>query len=370
LIEDTTGCWNGLPPTQVEEQHVKVETGIPFDLGAVAGAATRIESIGYDGVVTPEVGHDPFLPLVIAAEHSQRLTLGTAVLIAFPRAPMAVAQASWDLQRFSGGRFILGLGSQVKGHNTRRYQTHWNTPPGPRMRDYVNCLRAIWDSWQNGTRPDFQSDNYTYTLMTPNFNPGPLPTAPPRVMISAVNPYMARVAGEVCDGIRLHGFNTMKYARENLLPKVEEGLKKAGRSRTDFEVSGGGFIATGADQAEVEQNIEGVRRQISFYASTRTYQGVMDSHGWGDTTTRLNSMSIQGKWDEMPRLITDDMVSEFAAVASYDDLPAEIEKKYGGQVDTIQIGFPPGNPDEEARAREIVAAIQRIPTPMKHPVTA
>ena len=349
---------------------MKVETGIPFDLNAVPAAVQKLERLGYDGVIMPEVGRDPMLPLALAAEHTQKVTLGTAVMIAFPRAPMTVAQASWDLQKFSKGRFILGLGSQVKGHNVRRYQTHWNTPPAPRMRDYVNCLRAIWDSWQNGVRPDFHSENYDYTLMTPNFNPGPLDVAVPRVMISAVNPYMAKVAGEVCDGIRLHGFNTMKYARAELMPKIEAGLKKAGKSRADFEVSGGGFIATGANQAELDQSVEGVRRQLSFYGSTRTYQSVMDTHGWGDITTQLNSMSIQGKWDEMPKLISDDMVDEFAAVGTYDNIAAEIEKKFGGDVDSIGFGVPTRNPDEEERARELIAAIHKIPTPMKQAVAA
>ncbi|MEX2237372.1 MAG: TIGR03617 family F420-dependent LLM class oxidoreductase [Dehalococcoidia bacterium] len=349
---------------------MKVETGIPFQLGSIAEAVRRIEAMGYDGIIMPEVGHDPLLPLILAAEHSERLTLSTAVMIAFPRAPMTVAQAGWDLQRYSKGRLNIGLGSQVKGHNVRRYQTHWDTPPAPRMRQYVQCLRAIWDSWQNGTRPDFVTENYKYTLMTPNFNPGPLDIPPPRVMISAVNPVMAKVAGEVCDGLRLHGFNTMKYAREVLLPKVQEGLARAGKSREDFEISGGGFIAMGANQAELEQNIEGVRRQLSFYGSTRSYQGVMDAHGWGDITTQLNSMSIQGKWDEMPKLISDDMVEEFAAVGTYDNIVAQIEKKFGGEVDTIAIGFPPRDPDEEARAKELIAAIQRIPTPLRQKVAA
>ncbi|MDZ4277504.1 MAG: LLM class flavin-dependent oxidoreductase, partial [Dehalococcoidia bacterium] len=201
---------------------MKVDTGLPLDLSQVAQSAKRSEALGYDGAITPETGHDPFLPHVIAAEHTERLELSTAVAIAFPRSPMAVAQIAWDIQKFSKGRFTAGLGTQVKGHIQRRYGTDWH-PPGPRLREYVQMMRAIWDSWQNGTRPEFEGKYYRYTLMTPFFNPGPIEHPKVPVHLSAINPYICRLIGELCDGIKLHGFNTPKYLKEVILPNIEKG---------------------------------------------------------------------------------------------------------------------------------------------------
>lgn len=336
---------------------MKVETHLPTDLRLVPAAARRAEALGYDAVVAAETGHDPFLPLALAAEHTARVGLVTSVAIAFPRAPMVVAQTAWDLQRLSGGRMVVGLGSQVRGHNERRYSTPWSAP-GPRMRDYVRCLRAIWDCWQSGAAPDFHSDHYQFTLMTPFFNPGPLEVAPPKVAISAVNPYMARVAGEYCDGLRLHSFNTPRYTRQVLLPAVEEGLRRSGRPRRELELAGGGFIITGTTQGELERNLEGVRRQIAFYASTRVYRGVLEIHGWEGVGDRLYRLSVQGRWEEMPKLVTDEMVAEFAAVGTYDTIVRVIKEKYQGMSDAVELTLPTSSPDEEARVREMVAQLR------------
>ncbi|MPZ22764.1 MAG: TIGR03617 family F420-dependent LLM class oxidoreductase [Dehalococcoidia bacterium] len=346
---------------------MKVEAIVPNDLAAIPDAVRRYESLGYDGVVTLEVGHDPMLGLLMAAEHSTTLSLGTAVLIAFPRAPMVVAQQAWDIQRFSKGRLVLGLGSQVKGHITRRYSTEWHDAAAPRMREYVTCLKAIWDSWQNGAAADFKGEYYQYTLITPNFNPGPIDQPFPRVMVSAVNKYMARVAGQVCDGVRMHGLNSPRYIREVLLPSIEAGLERSGRSRGDFEITMGTFIASGASQAELEQSIESTRKRIAFYGSTRSYQKVLELHGWDDLVSRLHRMSVEGRWDEMAGEVSDDMLSELAVIATYDDLPGEIERRLGGLVDCVELVLPATNPDEEARAREVVAAVQKIPMAVKAP---
>jgi probable F420-dependent oxidoreductase len=354
---------------------VKVETGLPFDLSLIAAWVPLVEEVGYDGVMAPEVGHDPLLALALAAEHSTRVTLATNVLIAFPRAPMVVAQAAWDLQRLSRGRVTLGLGSQVKGHIMRRYQTQWLSPAA-RMSDYVRCLQAIWQSWQTGNRPDHQGPFYQYTLMTPNFDPGPLPFSAPKVMLSAVNRRMAELAGELCDGIRLHGFNTPSYLRDVILPAVEKGLANSGRRREQFEVNGANFVATGRTHAEVEQAFERVREQIAFYGSTRTYRPVLDHHGWADLGERLHQLSLDGKWKEMPQHVTDDVAHEFSIVGTFDELPKAIEQRFGGLIDCLTIvpelqerlGLPLETTTDRTLAKDIMSSLHGIPSPLL-PVT-
>lgn len=339
---------------------MKIETGVSTtDLRQAAEDARRAEALGYDGVLTPETGHDPFFPLVVAAEHSTKLTLGTAVAIAFPRAPMVTAQMAWDLQKFSNGRFLLGLGTQVKGHNIRRYGGSWDTAPGPRLREYILMLRAIWDSWQNGTRPGFKGKSYEYTLMTPVFNPGPIEHPHIPIYISAVNPYNCRLAGELCDGLRLHGFNTPKYLHEVIMPAVEEGAKKAGRSVKDIDIAGLGFIITGKDGAELTTNAAPVRRQISFYASTPSYRPVMDIHGWGDVFERLFAMSKRGEWAAMSELITDDMLEQFCTIATYDDLVPKLLKHYGGVTTRAAFSIPAHTPEDEQRLRSMITQLQQ-----------
>ncbi len=264
---------------------MQVETTIlAQNLVAYAEQARRLEEIGYDSVVTPEAGHDPFLPLTVVAEHTQKMKFGTAVAIAFPRSPMVTAQLAWDLQRFSGGRFILGLGTQVKGHNERRYSTPWPSPPGPRFKDYILTMKAIFKTFQEaGSRPTFHTGpHYQFNLIAPFFNPGPNADGHVPIYISAVNRYNCRLVGEVCDGIRMHGFNTTKYTKEVILPEIEAGARKAGRKLSDIDIVGGSFIITGKNEEEVERAKAPVRQQLSFYASTRAYHPVLEVHGWQD----------------------------------------------------------------------------------------
>jgi len=337
----------------------KVDTGISSArLEEVPAQAQRAEALGYDGINVAETAHDAFLPLVLAAEHTSRIQIGTAVAIAFPRSPMVTAMMAWDLQRFSKGRLILGLGTQVKGHNERRFSVKWS-PPAPRIREYVLALRAIWRTFQTGEPLNFVGEHYTFTLMTPNFNPGPIEHPHIPVHIAAVNEHNARVAGEVCDGIKLHGFNAMKYTKEVILPAVMKGLAKSGRSREQFEICGGGFLATGKTWSDGERAVEDVKRQISFYGSTRTYQAVFDAHGWGDVTARLHELSLQGKWQEMPKLITDDMVQEFAVVATYDKVADAIRARYQGVCDRVGFGIPIRTPEDEEAARAIIRDLQQ-----------
>jgi probable F420-dependent oxidoreductase len=336
---------------------MKVDTGLPLDLTQVGDAAKKAEALGYDGAFTPETGHDPFLPLAIAAEHTSRIGLGTAVAIAFPRSPMATAQIAWDLQKASKGRFTVGLGTQVKGHIVRRYGMDWH-PPGPRMREYILMMRAIWESWQNGGKPGFEGKYYRYTLMSPFFNPGPIDVAPPKVHISAINPYNCRLVGELCDGIKLHPFNTTKYLTEVILPNIEAGAKKTGRSRSDVEVCGATFLITGKNEEEVEKAKAPVRQQLSFYASTRTYQPVLDAHGWGDLTAELNAMSLQGKWQDMATRLTDDMLQEFAIIGTHDELVQKIKEKAAGLIDRITFALPTRNAEEEERVKSMIKELQ------------
>jgi probable F420-dependent oxidoreductase len=309
------------------------------ELSEIPVQAQRAEALGFAGVSFGELAHDVFLMAALALEHTKRISVGTSIAIAFPRSPMVVAYTSWDLQRLSAGRFELGLGTQVKGHNERRYSVKW-TPPGPRMREYVRSLTTIWDCWQNDTPLDFEGEHYAFSLMTPEFNPGPNDHPRPPVYTAAVGPVMCRVAGEVCDGILLHSFTTERYTQAVILPMVEAGAKRTGRSVHDLMISGGGFIATGATDEDVYHARESARRRMSFYGSTRTYKGVLDLHEWGDTCTRLHEMSLKGQWDEMPGQITDTMLDTFCASGTYDEIGPTLKERYGPFASRISLPVP------------------------------
>lgn len=338
-----------------------VGTGLGSDPRTIGTEAERLESLGYDIASSGETQHDPFLPLMLGIEHTQRMHFATMAM-AFPRAPYITANMAWDLQRFSGGRFELGLGTQVKGHNERRFSVPW-VAPGPRLRDYVRTVRAVWDSWQNGTKPNFESDHYQYKLTSPFFNPGPIEHPDIPIVIAAVNTFNARLAGEVCDGISIHPFSTFQYIRDVLIPAVHEGARRAGKDPKTLHIRGGGFIATGRNEEEVAREREVVRRRISFYASTRSYQKVMATHGWDDEAAQLHRLSVEGKWDDMVGVVTDDMIEEFTVVGTWDELPGKMREKYAGI--NSQISFSAGplkNPDEEDQIRELIAELKTIPT--------
>jgi len=339
------------------DQGFLVEAGVPVDdLWRVPAAARRLEALGYSSVIAPEVNHDPFLPLAIVAEHTTRLGLGTSVAIAFPRSPMVVAQTAWDLQRFSNGRFVLGLGSQVRKHNEERFSVKW-TAPVPRMREYILTLRAIWDSWQLGSKPSFVGEHYRYTYMTPFFNAGRIEHPRIPVAISAVNPAMCRLAGELCDGVRLHNFCTRRYLDETILPNIARGAAKAGRPAHEVELSGSGFIATGVDDEAVHRQFESIRRQVSFYGSTPSYLGVLESHGWRDLGEKLNRLSRDGKWQDMAAAVPDDVVHAFAVVGRYDEVVPRIRQRFRG---VRRIAFPPPaeDPAQEAQVRELLTELK------------
>jgi probable F420-dependent oxidoreductase len=308
-------------------------------LSEVPRLACEIESMGYDGVYTFEGPHDPFFPLALAAEHTARLDLATAIAVGFARSPMNLAHIGWDLQALSGGRAILGLGSQIKPHIEKRFSMPWSHPAA-RMREYILAMRAIWAAWNDGTKLDFRGDFYTHTLMTPFFNPGPNPYGPPLVYLAAVGELMTEVGGEVADGVIIHGFTTERYVKEVTLPAIERGLAKAGRSRADFEISGPLFVVTGTNEEEFETARQAVQQQVAFYGSTPAYRPVLELHGWGDLQPELNRLSKQGEWVKMGELIDDDVLNAFAVVAEPDGIADELVKRYSGVVDRCSFYAP------------------------------
>ena len=323
---------------------MKVLTSIPVhDLHAVGPAAGRVEDLGFSGISTQENAHEPFMPLALAAIHTSTLELRTSVAIAFPRNPMVTASTAWDLQAAAKGRFVLGLGSQIKGHNVRRFSVPWSAP-APRLREYIQAVRAIFDCWYHGTRLDFRGEHYQFSLMTPNFTPPPLGCGLPPIHIGAVGPAMMKLASEECDGVMLHPFCTRKYLDEIVRPRLHTGLEETGRKRSDFEIAGGGFIATGADDEAVQEMVEWVRKRIGFYGSTPAYWPVFESHGLEDLGHKLIDLSKQGEWGQMTREISDDVLQLFTAIGRFDEIAAAIEERFGRGSDVVTMpeSTPPG----------------------------
>ncbi|MGH2637322.1 MAG: LLM class F420-dependent oxidoreductase [Acidimicrobiia bacterium] len=309
------------------------------DLREAGPAARELEEMGYDGILSAETNHDPFFPLVLAAEHTERIEIGTGIAVAFARNPMVLANIGYDLQAYSQGRFILGLGSQIKAHIEKRFSMPWSHP-ADRMRELILALRAIWSAWDTGGRLEFRGDYYRHTLMTPFFSPGPNPHGPPKVFLAAVGERMTEVAGEVADGILLHGFTTERYVREVTMPALERGLAKSSRARADFEVSCPVFVVTGTNDAQIENARQQTNQQIAFYGSTPAYRPVLDLHGWGDLQTDLNRLSKQGQWVEMGELIDDSVLTTFAVVAEPEEVPGAIKSRYGDLLDRLSFYAP------------------------------
>jgi len=327
---------------------MKVDGGIGFDLTKAAAEAKEREAAGYSGIWTAETSHDPFLPLLLAAEHTEHVELGTSIAVAFARNPMLLANLGYDLQHFSKGRFVLGLGSQIKPHITKRFSMPW-THPAPRMREMILAVRAIWECWNEGTKLDFRGDFYTHTLMTPFFNPGPNPYGNPKIFLAGVGEMMTEVAGEVADGFLCHGFTTEKYLREVTLPALERGRAKAGKTMEGFEVAGPSFVVTGTNEDELAAAAAGTRQQIAFYGSTPAYRGVLEAHGWGGLQDELNTLSKQGKWVEMGTLIDDEILNTFAVVAEPEQIAPELHRRYGDCIQRVSFYAPYQNDPERWR---------------------
>jgi probable F420-dependent oxidoreductase len=315
---------------------MKVDYYLPPVLpNAAAPAAEKAVRLGYDGFFTAETAHDPFFPLVMAAAAAPTIELGTAIAVAFPRSPMTMAMVAWDLAAMSEGRFILGLGTQVRAHITRRFSQAWDSP-GPRLADYIRSLRAIWDTWQNGTPLRYEGEFYQFSLMTPFFNPGPITHPEIPVAIAGVGPYLSRLAGELCDGFHVHPFHTPAYLDKVVLPNIAAGAEASGRSLADCERITTVFVVTGSTQAEMEQMMAGVKQQIAFYASTPSYAPVLEANDW-DFGPKLTAMSKRGQWAEMAGVITDDVVAEVGIVAPVEHLAGAVHGRYGDRVQ--RVGF-------------------------------
>lgn len=308
--------------------------------------AAAAEALGFDGFWVAETTGDPFLNLTLAAEHSRRMTLGTAIAVAFPRSPATLAYLAWDLQRFSRGRFVLGLGTQVKAHNVLRFGVKWEKPV-KKLRETIEAIRAFWDCWQHGTPLDYTGEFFKLMLMTPFFDPGPIDFPRPPIYIAAVNEQMLRLAGSHGDGVHIHALHTVRYLRELALPAIEAGLAHSGRTRSDFIVNTTVFAVPTDDPAEARAAEANVRQQLSFYMSTPAYQSVLELHGWEAIGDRLGQMARSGQWDEMGKLISDEMLDTFAVTGSWTELPGLIRARYGDLLDRVSYYLPyePGRND-------------------------
>ncbi len=342
-------------------------TAMKVDTGLWDGSFTRIgerakdlEAQGYSGAWTAETNHDPFLPIAQAATTTSEMELGTSIAVAFARNPMLLANIGWDLQAMTNGRFVLGLGSQIKPHITKRFSMEWSKPAA-RMREMIQAIRAIWDTWLTGEKLAFRGDFYQHTLMTPFFTP---PASDlegfgvPKIFLAGVGELMTEVAGEVCDGFICHGFTTEKYLREVTLPALERGRAKAGKTMDGFEIVGPSFVVTGSTEQEMEQAASGTRQQIAFYGSTPAYRGVLDAHGWGGLQDELNGLSKQGKWVEMGGLIDDEILNTFAVVGELEQVAPELHRRYGDCVDRISFYTPyDSDPDRWLNVMESIKSL-------------
>ncbi|HYA36328.1 MAG TPA: TIGR03617 family F420-dependent LLM class oxidoreductase [Candidatus Binataceae bacterium] len=318
------------------------------------------ESLGYDTMIAVETTSDPYLILAIAAQEPSKLELGTGIALAFTKSPVATAYTAWDLQRMSGGRLVLGLGSQVKGHVTRRFGMPWSKP-AQRMKDYVGAMRACWNSWQTGAPLDYRSEHYNLSLMTPNFAPPPVKHPHIPVLIAAVQERMLQVAGEVCDGVRLHGIVTRKYLDQIAFPNLKKGFAKSGKPESEwenFQIGGGGFLAAAPDKDSLAKAVENLKSTIAFYGSTRSYRSSFEIDGWGDTADQLHKLSVQQKWREMSKVVTEEMVHAFAAVGSYADIAGVIKKRFAG-VNRLSFDMPVHNDRDRGVLKEILQDLRR-----------
>lgn len=314
----------------------------PIHLKDVPATAEAAEKIGFDALWTQETQHDPFLPCTLIAEHTNRLNFGTGIAVSFARSPANLAYTAWDLAAQSNGRFILGLGTQVKAHIERRFGQAWPESVTQKLREQIQVIRAFWDCWQNGTKLNYRGDYYKITLMSPFFHAGPIENPGIPIYIAGVNTGLGKLAGEMCEGFHVHPFHSVRYLREVVIPAIEEGAAKANRNRNDVNVTVTAFVATNSE----EMNF--ARAQISFYASTPSYRPVMDLHGWSSVAEKLSAHAARGEWAEMPMLITDEILNEFCLVTDEGTLANELKKHYEGIADRLALyaAFVPGEKDE------------------------
>ena len=322
------------------------------DLAEIPRRVRELESLGFDGVATAETAHDPFFPLLLAAEHSDRLQIRTAIAVGFAKTPMTLAYPAHDLNAFSKGRFSLGLGSQIKAHITRRFSMPWSKPAA-RMREMVEGIKAIGASWYEGKPLRFEGEHYQHTLMAPMFTPTDIDYGSPPILVAAVGPLMTEVAAEVGDGLIVHSFSTESYIREVTLPRVERALARSGRHREAFRIDFAPFMVTGNSDEEFERAKESAKSQIAFYASTPAYRPVLDLHGWGEIQTELHALTKQGRWEELGTVISDEILEAFAVVGEPAEVGREVHRRFGDFIDDL--GFDCENHSDETVAGVIAA---------------
>ncbi len=327
-------------------------------LDVVPSEVCRLERLGYDVMTTGELRHEATMRWTLAAHASTRAEVGMSVMIAFPRSPFVTAQMAWELQRMTSGRISLGLGSQVKGHNERRFSTGLWVSPASRMQEYIQVVRAVWETFQTGNLVPFVGEHYNFTLCPPAFNAGPIDVPFPKIFLAAVNPAMTRVAGRVADGLLPHSFTTEKYVREVTLPNLALGAEQAGRDLSQIEVAAGGMMAFAESELRLEEMLLELRKRVAFYGSTRTYQKVFEIHGQEDLGHELHQMSVTNRWDEMPDIVPLDVVREFVITGTFDSLPDEIRRRQGF-ADRVSIDGS-ADPLDEDRLMDLIKRVQAI----------
>jgi probable F420-dependent oxidoreductase len=317
---------------------LKIDTEISCsDISKVSRLAMKAERIGYDGIFVNETKHDPFIQAALVSTNTRKVEIGTSIAVAFARSPTLTAYSAWDIQKLSHGRFILGLGSQVKGHIERRFGMKWESPI-PKMREYIEVVKSVWNSWQNGTKLDYSGRFYKVNLMTEFFSPGKIENPSIPIYLACVNRGMASLAGKLCDGVHIHPLHTERYLKEEIIPSIKMGMFKAGRKNISIAVST--FAAVGKEKKQIDRAVEQVRSHVAFYASTRSYSLVLEKHGFLELSKELHRLSLQGKWDDMRRLVSDDLLELFLVKGNYKEVAREIKDKYEGYVDRVRLYFP------------------------------
>lgn len=331
---------------------------MPLDITRVAHDARLVEEVGFDGLAVEETKDDPYQVMALAASATSRIRLTTAIAMAFPRSPTTTAMSAWSLSKLSKGRFVLGLGSQVRGHIVRRFGLQFH-PVGPWMRDYVLAVRAVWRCWQEQKPLDYQGTHYKLNLMVPLFDPGPIAHPEIPIHIAAVNPVMCRVAGEVADGVRPHPVCTPRYIREVMLPAAAEGARRAGRDPAKLAVAMKPLICTAPDKATLETRMKDVRARVAFYCSTPAYRATFELHGLGALADELAVLSKAQRWEEMPGRISDEVLHTYATVGTYDEIGRKLVERYGGLVTDVEFSIPCNTPEEKATMRQLLDQLRK-----------
>ncbi len=333
------------------------EPDTPLDIREFGDIAKTAEDVGLGAVLVEETKDDPFQLLALGAAHTSTIGLGTSVAMAFPRSPTVTALSAWSLSKASNGRFVLGLGTQVRAHIERRYGLSWSAP-APWIRDYVNAMRAVWDCWQNGTPLDFRSEHYNLNLMVPLFDPGPIDHPGIPVHIAAIGPNMCAVAGEVADGIRLHPVCTPKFIDEQVMPNLARGAARSGRDVGKVDICMKPLIGSASTQEQLDKVIRSVRARVGFYLSTPSYRRTFELHDWGDIAEHASTLSRANEWEELPDLVSDEMLHTVATIGTFDEIASKINDRYADRVDRIEFSIPVNNPDDADQLREILGALR------------